>query len=441
MIDDFKNYIKENSILMDGDKILLTVSGGIDSMVMLHLFLQTDYEIGIAHCNFRLRGTESDEDQNFVKDFAQKNNLDFYTINFNTLEYAETNKVSIQMAARDLRYKWFLEIASKHAYNKVATAHNLNDIAETFFINLTRGTGIKGLTGIPIANGKIVRPLLFASRKILEVYASKRNIKYREDSSNAETKYLRNAIRHKIIPEFESISNNFLLALEQSTKLLNKTSEIYYQQIGIIKKTLIQKDKNGFRISIKDLTELNPEPEILFDILNEYGFSYDTCINVLKALKSQSGKKFKSDTHELIKDRDYILLAPLKQQSNKEYVITDINNLEQLPIKFKIHNEKWNSKNQISKNTNTAIFDADTLNFPLKLRYWKDGDIFYPYGMKGKKKLSDYFSDNKFSLIEKRNTWILTSEDEIIWIVGHRISDRHKVTKKTKEIIQIEWIG
>ncbi len=441
MFEEFKKHLEDNSLCRLEDKILLTVSGGIDSMAMLHLFQQAGYYFGIAHCNFMLRGSESDEDQNFVRSFAQRNSIDFYTEKFNTSEYARKNKVSIQMAARDLRYKWFDEIASKNGFTKIATAHNLNDIAETFFINLTRGSGIKGLSGIPVQNGIIIRPILFASRKNIEKFVLESKIEFREDSSNADTKYLRNAIRHKIIPEFEAIAKNFLSALEQSTQLLNVTSSIYYQHIQKLRQAFLQKYGDGYRISIKHLQESNLEPEIVYDILSDYGFSYDTAVNLLKTLNAQSGKIFYSGTHEIIKDREYLFLTPIKIKNDDKYYIKNIKDIEHLPIKLSIRPQVCNENYTISREPNTATFDCEKISFPLELRHKKEGDYFYPFGMKGKKKLSDFFSDIKFSHIEKENTWLLLSGNEIIWVVGHRTSNNCKITKNTKEIIEIKWIG
>lgn len=439
MIDDFLQHIAKNQLFDQHEQILLTISGGIDSMTMFDLFHKQGYHVGVAHCNFMLRGEESNQDQEFVKKLAVKNNVLFHTVNFNTKQFASEKKISIQMAARDLRYNWFNQIAKEFGYSKIATAHNLNDLSETFLINLSRGTGIKGLTGIPVKSDKLIRPLLFAARDKIRLYANQNNIDFREDSSNVETKYLRNAIRHKIIKNFEQISPNFLHAVETTSKLLNATRLIYEEKIEKLRIIFgISLNLNETRINIGQLQERNIQAEILFDILLPYNFTYDNCQKIINSIDHQSGLSFYSNTHRLIKDRNTLIITKNNIENDKEYLIKDKTTVQELPFMFRIDWIKPEKLETLKCPTNKAIFDAEKIIFPLKLRRWKKGDSFYPFGMKGRKKISDYFSDNKFSIAEKEKTWILTSGEDIIWIVNHRTDNRFRITDKTKQILLIE---
>lgn len=439
MIDEFVQHNNENVLFDRNDSILLTVSGGIDSMTMLNLFLEHEYNIGVAHCNFMLRGKESDMDQDFVRNIADKNNIKFHTISFDTQQVASEKKISTQMAARELRYEWFNQIAQKYSYTKIATAHNLNDLAETFFINLSRGTGIKGLTGIPVKSGLIIRPLLFSTRQKIILYANQQKINYREDSSNSETKYLRNAIRHNIITEFEKIAHNFLNAVQTTTKLLQSTQVIYDEKIDLLREQLfITINENETCIAINQLKEKNIQAELLFEILLPFNFTYDNCLKILNSVNSQSGVSFYSNTHRLIKDRDKLIITTNTVKNNEVFEISDINYKQNLPLNLIIKEIIPESIKYSKLPKHVAMFDADRLSFPLRLRRWNKGDYFYPFGMIGRKKVSDYFTDNKFSINEKENTWLLTSGDDILWIVNHRTDNRFKITSNTKRILLFE---
>ncbi len=439
MTEGFIQYNTRNKLFDQNDCILLTVSGGIDSMTMLELFHKLGYKYGIAHCNFMLRESESNQDQEFVRNIALKYNIEFHTINFETRKYAGENKISIQMAARDLRYNWFNQIALKYGYTKIATAHNLNDLAETFLINLSRGTGIKGLTGIPVKSGKIIRPLLFASRENIISYAKQHNITYREDSSNAETKYLRNAIRHNIIHAFEEITPHFLHALENTSRLLRSTHKIYINNIDKIRERLfIKKNNNEIQIEINQLKTNKIEAEILYDLLQPYNFTLDNCEKILNTLEHQPGIKYLSKTHRIIKDREYLIITENNEGQNDEIEVTENSDNRDLPFKMSIKRIKTKELDTFKLPPNIAIFDSAKVTFPLTLRKWRKGDYFYPLGMKGRKKISDFFNDNKFSIYDKENTWLLTSGKDIMWIINHRTDNRYRITETTKNIILIE---
>lgn len=441
MIEEFLEHIHLQNLLNKQDKALLTVSGGIDSMTLLDLFMHTDYKFAIAHCNFKLRGKESDNDQIFVRNYAKKNNIRFFTIEFETEKYTKDNKISVQMAARELRYKWFDDIARENGYSKIATAHNLNDVAETFFINLTRSTGLKGLTGIPAVNGNIIRPLLFATRKKIIEYAKQHHINYREDSTNAATKYLRNAIRHKVIPALEEISPAFLNSLSYTTKLLSAAHNLYNEKLISIKKQLIEEYANGVKIDIQKIKKHIDSPEILYEILSEYDFSLDTAGKLLNVLDNQPGLTFKSGKYLMIKDRKYIIITKLNSLEKREFIIRNESDVNNLPIKLNITRQPFNGFENINKSKQVATFDSERIQFPLILRRWKDGDYFYPFGMKGRKKISDFLTDLKLPVHEKDMIWLLISGKEIIWVINHRTDNRYRVTENTKEIIQIETIG
>lgn len=441
MVEEFIEHIKLNKLAENSDKILLAISGGVDSMTMLDLFRHVNYKIAIAHFNFKLRGEESDGDQLFVREYAKKNNIEFITTQFDTGNFAKKNKISIQMAARELRYNWFNEIAQNKGFTKIATAHNLNDVAETFFINLTRSTGLKGLTGIPVINKNIIRPLLFASRKKIIEYATKNNISYREDSTNAETKYLRNAIRHKILSLFEEISPTFLNSLSQTTKLLSAVNNIYTENLNGLKKELLEHYSDEIKINIQKLKNNVQSPEILFDILSEYGFSLDNTDKILKALDNQPGLIFKSPDYILVKDRRYLIIKKHSPEVISEYKIDNEFDTIDLPVKLKIIRLPFTGFENIIRSKQVATFDSEKIQFPLILRKWNKGDYFIPFGMNGRKKISDLFTDLKLSLHEKDKVWLLTSGGNIIWVINHRTDNRFRVTKNTKEIIQIEVNG
>jgi tRNA(Ile)-lysidine synthase len=436
----FINNIDKLGLIRPDEKLLLTVSGGIDSISMFNLFLESDFSFAVAHCNFQLRGDESEGDQQFVENLAAKHQVKCFSVRFDTKEYAVKNKISIQMAARELRYNWFEKIATENGFDKISTAHNLNDVVETFLINLTRGSGLKGLSGIKSANGKIIRPLLFASRDEIEEYAGSIDIAYREDSSNSETKYLRNAIRHKIIPEFEKLNPSVLQSVLHSSRIISEASKVLDNRIEDVKNSLIRYNGELKLISISRLKELKISPEFFFEIISEYGFSFDSTVKILESLDNQPGISFYSEKFQLLKDREELIIKELNDLPADDYLLgPEIIFLEH-PVRFDIKKFVISDVTEIKKEKQYATFDLEKLKFPLKLRKWHNGDFFYPFGLDGRKKVSDYFTDHKFSIFEKENTWLLVSGNDIIWIVGQRIDNRYKMTEKTKEILQIKLI-
>ncbi len=439
MLQAFAANIVSRNLFTPEQNILVAVSGGIDSMVLCDLLLSSKYTFGVIHCNFKLRGAESDDDEQFVKNYCTTNNLPFFSRSFDTLAYANEHSVSIQMAARDLRYAYFKEHMLDHNFDVLLTAHHLNDRIETFFINLTRGTGINGLKGIEEKRNHIVRPLLAFSKEEILKYAQDHNVNYRNDSSNKEDKYQRNFIRHHIVPKFKELNPSFeaimlkeLDRLKEYNLILNKHFEQEIQKICIA-------TENGIKIDI-DLLKKSETPEILlFETIKEFGFNSKEIEKILQSTENISGKLFKSETHELIKDRDFLIINKLETNQNQETQITKDQKEIETPIKLKL---QMVPKFELENKSSVAYVDAEKLAYPLTIRNWQIGDKFKPLGMNGFKKISDLFVDLKMNYFEKNKVLILENGNkEIIWVMDKRLDDRYKITDHTKEILRLEIIG
>lgn len=444
----FLNDIKKENLFNPKDRILLAVSGGIDSVVMCDLFFKSGLQFGIAHCNFQLRGEESNKDKEFVEALATSYKVPFYTTLFKTNAYAKKNKLSVQMAARELRYNWFEEIRQQYNYNYITTAHHLDDSIETLFINLIRGTGISGLHGILPKQGKIIRPMLFATKKEIQIYAQKYKLNYREDSSNISDKYTRNKIRHHIIPVLKELNPNFEKTAGETIRHVYEVESVYRNEIEKKRNTIVKSEKEGATISIRSLKKLFPLNTYLYEFLRPYQFNTSTIEEIITGLDGESGKQFFSTTHRLIKDRETLIIQKLASEKTKKVSEFKISKeqTELLADNSKLKFQTLSIANyqpdnyRISTENSIAILDFEKLQFPLEVRKWRKGDIFYPLGMKGKKKLSDFFIDNKLSLYQKENTWLITSAGKIIWVTGLRIDDRFKVTSQTLKIYKIEMV-
>lgn len=432
-------FVSENNLFCKNDRILIALSGGVDSVVLAHLMLKANYDIALAHCNFHLREEESNRDEAFVRSWAEKNGVRLFVKEFDTFSYMKENKLSLEMAARDLRYQWFDSLLKEYGFSYLATAHHLDDSIETFFINLLRGTGIAGLHGIQAKNDKIIRPLLFATREEILSYAKKNSISFVEDSTNSETKFTRNKIRHNLFPVLRELNPNFEFALKKDIEHLRDTEFVFRREIEKVKQEIIEKEKDVFKIKIERLQELTPLNIYLYEILSEYGFNETHINDILLCLSENSGKQFFSKTHRLLKDRQYIFIDKIKDESKNDFFLI---NQEQgsliYPLRMQMEVMRDLKFVNISKSKNIAMLDFDLLKFPLVLRKWRQGDCFVPFGMKKEKKLSDYFTANKYSLIDKENQWILCSEEKIIWIVGERIDNRFRISNTTKNILKIE---
>lgn len=435
MLNEFNNHIEKEKLCYSGDRVLLAVSGGIDSIVMCELFSKAGIDFAIAHCNFKLRDEESEKDSEFVTKLAKKYKVPFHTVSFNTADYAKKNKLSIQVAARNLRYEWFEQIRSKEGYSRIATAHHRDDSIETFFINLIRGAGISGLHGILPLQGNIIRPLLFTTKDEIISFAKKNKLKFREDSSNISDKYLRNKIRHSIVPVLKQLNPKFDSVLSQNIQYLRDVEQIFRKEIQNKRKELLIVINKEIHISVKALLHLDPIETYLFELLRPYNFNTAAVREITGSLSKGSGKKFNSSTHRLIKDRDKLIIHEIVSDipyTKPALIKKDQKKIEVGELRLSI--KKLKAGTNFSHSSLQAALDLDKLSFPLKIRKWKQGDSFQPFGMKGKKKLSDFFIDKKLSLTEKENVWLLLSGDEIAWVIGYRIDDRFKITAETKKI-------
>ena len=432
-MSNLKNQIVQffqlNGVDVQNRAFLLACSGGIDSMVLAQLLIEIQANFGIAHCNFHLRGNESDQDQLFVKEFAKTNGIPFFTQDFNTQEHANESKTSIQMSARQLRYEFFDEIIENESFDYLLTAHHLDDSLETILINIGRGTGINGLKGIPHFSGKILRPLHLATRKEISQYAENNKLQWREDSSNESDKYQRNYIRKHVIPELKKSHESFDEGLKKSLSNIDKDLRLFNHQLQKIQQDItIVKDGN-LHIDIPLLLGYPSCSTILNFILSPFG---DFDISAIeKSLQTQSGAEFTGQSYSILKDRDQLIIHPNKSRDEKVYTIEQKARETHKPLAMKISIISEGLEG-LERNSENALLDYDKLNFPLQMRRWKEGDSFIPLGMNKPKKLSDFFIDQKFSKLQKSNTWLLCSGNKIVWIIGHRINDEFKITKTTK---------
>jgi len=428
----FKKY---NSIA--GKNLLLAVSGGIDSMVLLDLMVKNQMNIAVAHCNFFLRGAESDFDQEFVSDYCEKNHISLYIKQFDTKKYAETNKKSIQVAARELRYNWFFELKNKHNFDYICTAHHLDDSVETFFINLLRGTGIDGLVGIG-ENESIIRPLLDFSKTEIEKYASENNLKWREDSSNNSDKYERNNLRHNVIPILKKLNPNFSHSFSNTIEHLKEIQSFSDEFSEKVIKKLVFVGNNDNYLNVEELLNYKNYKFILYKWLSPYGFT--AWNDIYNLVYSQSGKFVETDEYKLLKNRNELILYPKNKNFHENLFFISENQTEiNLPIKLKITLKKTHSFN--INNKKTAYVDKEKLKFPLVIRKYKEGEYFCPFGMDGqKKKISKFLKDEKLSVLEKENTWIVSSDNQVVWIIGQRLDERFKITENTTSILKIDYL-
>lgn len=434
-LQKIRSTICDNQLFsIEKDTILVGVSGGVDSISLLQALMDLQCSVAIAHCNFNLRGEESNGDQAFVENFAKKHSVPIHVRSFNTREYANEKKISIEMAARDLRYEWFETLCDLHGYSHIAIAHNQNDSIETFFINLMRASGLKGLSGIPIKNGKIVRPFSIVSRQEIEDFARMSNLSYRVDSSNLTNDYVRNKIRNIILPELQKISATSLNSISESIDFLRDSYSVYTQAIDDVRSKICGEFENGFFIDEKKLLAQTNAKTILFEIMHPYGFNTDVISQIMQSFSSQSGKKFESTTHTAIHDREKLFVTKNNQKVSIELTIletdTSISANDMVLSINKINKDAF----ILHRNPAVANLDLKKLQFPLVLRRWKQGDSFIPFGMKGRKKVSDFLTDIKVPLHKKDGIYVLESAGEIAWIVGYRISNVFAVTDSTQMV-------
>lgn len=450
MLEQFLTFIKKENLGDKSKRYLLTISGGIDSAVMCHLFHQAGFSFGIAHCNFKLRGKESDADEKFVNSLAKKYHVPFCCKRFNTKSYSETKGISVQMAARKLRYEWLSRLcrdlsygrkknAKEKRYDFIATAHHLDDSVETFFINILRGTGIAGLQGIPVKQENIIRPLLFANKKMIRQYAEKESLSWREDSSNLTDKYLRNTIRNHLLPSLKKLNTGFEKTIVKELSYFKEAGDVLKKFVEEKKKEIVEEEGKDILLSIKKLKDSGHAKLLLHELLRAYDFTPETTELIAQRMYTTAGRKFFSPTFRIIKDRDFFILTPRNSfrkseefflhEGEEEFIYKDIR------LKTEII---YGNISEIKEKTNTvAYLDYSQLKFPIKIRKWLPGDYFYPLGMSKRKKLSDFLIDKKIPLTKKESIYLLESERKIAWIINYRIDDRFKVKQDTKKILKI----
>ena len=428
MRNKFLENINSHNLFSKKDIIIVAISGGGDSVALSLLLKELDFNFILAHCNFNLRGKESDDDEQFVRILAQRLEVQLEVKQFNVIEYSSERKMSIQMAARELRYKWFEELRKDLNANFIAIAHHKDDDIETFFINLIRGSGIRGFLGMKQKRDKIIRPLLPFNSLEIKKYLQFIKQDFRTDSSNQDTKYLRNNIRKNIIPNIFKINPSFSSTFSNETEYLNSVFSVFKSKIHeLIKKVVTLRGKDVF-IDKQKLLNIHERKILIHEIVSEYGFKESK--KILDNCSLTSGKIFYSTTHRLLVDRDYLIISKIDHTNNLLVDIkkTDLEILDPIIMKLNFSNDL-----KFINRKNIAFFDAEKLHFPLQIRKWEEGDSFFPLGMNGRKKISDYFIDEKFSRFQKEETFFLCSDQEIIWIIGHRMDDRFKITDKTKK--------
>lgn len=437
-VERFIDFIEQNKLFGRDTRVLAAVSGGMDSVLLAHLLKASGCTFGIAHCNFQLRGDEAVADQQFVLDLVTKLNVPFHTINFNTKDYAAERKISIQMAARELRYQWFSQISQQQGYDVIALAHHQNDAIETILLNLTRGTGIAGMHGILPKNGRLVRPMLFLKRDEVQDIIKTNKLAYVEDSSNASVKYARNKIRLEVIPKLKELNPALEDTFEHNLRHFRNLETLLEQRLAALRKELFIDHGDEIHIPINEVKKLEPQAFLLFGLLQDYGFNQATIDDIISSLDKHSGRLFETENFSLVLDREHLILTKKQPSSIYPVIISDTDH------EIHYHNYRLSILHDdspliIRDNPMAVSIDADLVQFPLTIRGWQQSDHFYPLGMKMKKKLSDFFIGEKIPLHEKKQIPLLVNgNDDIIWIGGYRPDNRYKVTAKTKKVIIFE---
>lgn len=437
MQERFNRHVTEEHLFPEGGQVLLAVSGGRDSVTLCHLVANAGIPFAIAHCNFHLRPGDCDRDEAFVRRLASNYGVPCFVAQFETTDYARNEQLSIEEAARKLRYAFFDEVCRREGYAVVATAHHRDDAIETFFINLLRGTGIRGLHGIPQRNGNIVRPLLPFGRDEIDRYVAENRLEYVEDYTNAQPLFLRNKIRHQLIPLLRELSPSFDTTMQDNLRHIGEAEQIYTAAVDTVRHSILQPRDNGYELDINKLKVLTPTLTYLYELLRPFGFTTTVCQEIFNSLDAQSGKQFLSSSHRVIKDRNRLLLVPLNQSTVQSFVIHSSEKSEPdgLPITLRVSKRP---EGNIRLTPNQAWFDLDKTAFPLTLRHPQPGDRFRPFGMKGTRLVSDLLTDNKVSLDEKERIWLLCDADgNILWVAGFRASAIAPVTDDTQRVLQV----
>ena len=421
-----QKFIEEKNLFTLKDKILVALSGGADSVALLRILLSLGYSCECAHCNFHLRAEESDRDELFVRTLCEKHSIPLHVIHFDTETYAKEHHLSIEMAARSLRYEWFEKLRKDREAAVIAVAHHRDDSVETFLLNLIRGTGIDGLKGIPHTNGHVVRPLLQASRDSILAYLQDIGQDYVTDSTNLQDEYMRNKIRLNVLPLMKELNPSVLETIQETSFRLTEVAAIYHQNRDeAIKRKVSVLSEKAMRISIQDIWNDSAPVSLLHEVLFPLGFNSSQIKDINRCLSvPQSGKRFLTKEWEVIRDRDELLIQKIESEDDIPELLVE--ELEMTP------------SFEIPKHKEIACLDADKVSLPLTIRKWQVGDKFVPFGMTGKKKVSDYLTDKKFSLLQKEKQWVVCCGEEIVWLVNERTDNRFRITDKTKRIIKIQ---
>jgi tRNA(Ile)-lysidine synthase len=437
LLQKFISFNLKNNLFTKKDNLLIAVSGGADSTVLCELCKQANVDFAIAHCNFQLRGEESTRDENFVHTLAEKYNVPIFVAHYETAAYAEKEKLSIQEAARALRYSFFRNLISKHTFNAVLTAHHADDNVETVLMNFLKGTGVKGMRGILPKHENIIRPLLFATRKEIEQFAKDNNIDFVDDSSNKKNDYTRNYVRNELLPAVEKVYKEVSKNITQNIERFADVEYLYNESISKIKKNLIEKRGKEIYIPVLKLAKTKPLQTVIYEIIKEYNFTSSQVHEVEKLLIADSGKYITSPSHRILKNRNWLIISSIVTEAENDIHLIEPSCKEIIFQNRKLTIEKLNEIDKIDRNPNVACIDATDIHYPLMLRKWKQGDYFYPLGMNKKKKLSRFFIDLKLSIVEKEKVWVLESDKKIIWVVGYRIDDRFKVTYENLSVLRV----
>ena len=432
-----EEVLKSCGVLIE-EPLLVALSGGADSMALLHVMLNLGYSCQAAHCNFHLRGEESDGDEQFVLDYCAKHDVPLHVTHFDTNYEANRQGISIEMAARDLRYRWFGQLMRDYDIPWLATGHHGDDMIETFFLNLARGTGLRGLKGMEHRKGKVIRPLLDFRRQDIEAYCEKYHIAYRTDSSNADTSLQRNHVRHHILPAMDQLNSSFFDTMRQNFRNLHEVWQLFEHEVEEVRKQMVAEEDDLMLIPAKLIREHPQKRSVLFEILKPFHFNASVVAEIVESLDGIPGKQFFSSSHRLVRDRFNLVLVPREDFEEETFYIQSEDEQINHPLSLRFRFFSCDANFRVSRDPHKVHLDADLVEFPLKLRHWKEGDQFRPLGMEQFKKLSDFFVDEKFSRVEKDRTWLMLSGDDIIWIVGRRIDDRFKVTSSTRRILEIE---
>ncbi len=441
---DLLRFVQARKMFLAQEPILLAISGGIDSMVMADLFHRCGYRFGIAHCNFGLRGEESEADEQFVRLKAAQLNVPFHTERFDTRERARRNRVSIQMAARELRYDWFDKIRQEHGYRYTATAHHLDDQAETFLINLARGTGIAGLHGIPVQTGSIIRPLMFTGRAEIEAYARRHKVAFRHDHSNDELKYTRNRVRQEIVPALKKLNPDFIRGLSETIRRISEFEQAGQHELETWSAKAVRRQDNEWVLDIGTIPVDRPPGPYLWKVMAPFGFNETQLDNLLRCLHGEGRRRFSSATHRLDREKGCIRISRKEKKAvDREYEIELFSRSKKMSRPLSLHYRRITAVDsyEIPATGAIASLDFGKLVFPLILRRWRAGDSFHPLGMRKRKKISDFFIDQKVVQKDREEAWLLSSGGQIVWILGHRIDHRYRVTIATREILRIEIVN